>query len=178
MSEGRVELITVGVHSGEGTATTPGVAQTIAADGHSVFTTTAGSIHSTETALAQGLSGEDSRRKWEFSTRSAVLQIECNFRLTIDNTAGPGKLTSLSPDSGKGWVCPMAHDSAARDSWWSSILVYRKMSNGSLVWIGTATNKRAAYELIKLHAKEPSDEFSIRRLASRDLTHVRADENH
>jgi hypothetical protein len=72
----------------------------------------------------------------------------------------------------------MARDSGARDSWRSTILVYRKDSNGSLAWIGTVKSKRAAYELIKLHARQPSDEFSIRNLASRDLTHVRADENH
>jgi len=71
----------------------------------------------------------------------------------------------------------VAQDSGARDCWRSSVLVYRKTSNGSLVWIGTVENKRAAYELIKTHAKQPSDEFLIRRLDSRDLTHVRADEN-
>jgi hypothetical protein len=72
----------------------------------------------------------------------------------------------------------MARDSGAKDFSWSSILVYRKMPNGSLVWIGTVENKRAAYELIKLHAKQQSDEFSIRRLASLDLTHMRAGENY
>lgn len=72
----------------------------------------------------------------------------------------------------------MDRESGARDVWRSTILVYRKDSNGSLAWIGTVKNKRAAFELIKLHAKQPSDEFSIRRLTSRDLTHMRADENY
>jgi hypothetical protein len=72
----------------------------------------------------------------------------------------------------------MVRDSRGGDSWPSTILVYRKTANGSLVWIGSAENKRAAHELIKLHAEHPSDEFSIRSLVSRDLTHVRADENH
>ena len=72
----------------------------------------------------------------------------------------------------------MAREWSAIDSWRSSILVYRKTSNGSFVWIGTVENKKAAYELIKSHAKQPSDEFSFRRQASPDLTHVRADENH
>jgi len=72
----------------------------------------------------------------------------------------------------------MARDSGGRDFWRSTILVYRKTLNGSLVWIGTVEDRRAAYELIKLNAKQPSDEFSIRKLASRDLIHVRADENH
>ena len=71
----------------------------------------------------------------------------------------------------------MARDSDAKDFWQSSILVYRKMPNGSLVWIGTVQSKRAAYELIKTHAKQPGDEFSIRRLASLDLTHVRAEDS-
>jgi len=72
----------------------------------------------------------------------------------------------------------MARDSGAGDFWRSTILVYRKTSHGSLVWIGTVENKRAAHELIRLHSRQPSDEFSIRSLVSRDLTHVRADENH
>jgi len=72
----------------------------------------------------------------------------------------------------------MARDSGGRDFWRSTILVYRKDLNGSPAWIATINNKRAAYKLIKLHAKQPSDEFSICRLASRDLIHVRADENH
>jgi len=72
----------------------------------------------------------------------------------------------------------MARDSGARDFGRSTFLVYRKTANGSLIWIGTVENRKAAHELIKLHVKQASDEFSIRSLASRELTHVRAEENH
>jgi len=50
-------------------------------------------------------------------------------------------------------------------------------TNGSLVWIGEVQSVRAAHKLIKLHAKQSSDEFSIRSRESLDLTHLRADEN-
>jgi hypothetical protein len=59
----------------------------------------------------------------------------------------------------------------------SAILVYRKKSNGSLIWIGEVENIRAAHKFIKLHAKQSTDEFSIRTRGSLDLTHLRADEN-
>ena len=66
---------------------------------------------------------------------------------------------------------------AAEDPRRSAILIYRKNSNGSLVWIGEVESVRAAHNFIKLHAKQSSDEFSIRSRESLDLTHLRADEN-
>jgi hypothetical protein len=66
---------------------------------------------------------------------------------------------------------------ATGDSWRSAILVYRKNSNGSLIWIGEVESVRAAHNFIKLHAKQSSDEFSIRTRDSLDLTHLRADQN-
>ena len=50
--------------------------------------------------------------KRELVRVSAVLRIECNFRLTIDNTAGPSKLINLSPDSVKG--CAWWHKTRVR----------------------------------------------------------------
>ena len=43
---------------------------------------------------------------------------------------------------------------AVEDPRRSAILVYRKNSNGSLVWIGEVESVRAAHNFIKLHAKQ------------------------
>ena len=61
--------------------------------------------------------------------------------------------------------------------WRSAILVYRKHSNGSLIWIGEVESVRAAHKFIQLHAKQSSDEFSIPTRGSLDLTHLRVDQN-
>jgi len=56
--------------------------------------------------------------------------------------------------------------------------VYRRYSNGLLVWIGAVESLQAAYELVKVQAKHTSDEFAVRTFFTYNLTHVRADETH
>ena len=77
-----------------------------------------------------------------------------------------------------GQVASQVDRARAPGDWWrSAIIVYRKNSNGSLIWIGEVESVRAAHKFIKLHAKQSSDEFSIRTRGSLDLTHLRADQN-